>query len=585
MRHKRIRLWTGVTVGVATALIAATLPAGTAVAGPSRNGCEARNNNTPAKLLECVTPEGVERHLDKFAAIAKANKDPDFPGSRASGTQGYADSVAYVAGQLRKAGYQVTEAPFEITSQPAQLRQLTPTEADRATGAFWGSSDGEVTGRVVPVALNLADPEASTSACVPADFGGLDFSGAADIALIQRGGCNYWDKVRNAQTAGAEAVVVLNQGTPDQMHLEPGALVDDEGNRHFADIPVVGVSFGDGEALSAPGATAHITVTSESRTDINVIADLPGKNRGNVVMAGAHLDSTGISPGINDNGSGAAALLETALLMANHKPQNSLRFAFWGAEELGLWGSSSYVLELADRHPDELARIALYLNYDMVASPNYVFGIRDGDGSTAPPPEGFVLPPGSAAIEKVYEDYFTRVGIPFTAAPLDGRSDYLGFLASGIPAGGLFTGAEMIKTEEEAAIWGGQAGQPYDACYHQPCDTRGNINRRALAVNSDAMAYANLSFAYSTEAVNNVRGAKIPGNEKLPMPDGRDGHKKPGKKHHDKSYKKHDKERERMRKRHEAARTKVEAQFGRLRIPGKVADNRPGHRAAPRAIS
>jgi Zn-dependent M28 family amino/carboxypeptidase len=176
-----------------------------------------------------------------------------------------------------------------------------------------------------------------------------------------------------------------------------------------------------------------------------VIAQLPGKNTGNVVMADAHLDSVTAGPGINDNGSGSAALLETALMMAKVKPQNTVRFAWWGDEEGGLSGSTAYVEGLS---PAERDRIALYLNYDMVGSPNYVFMVYDADQSTfeAPVP----IPPGSTAIEDLYESYYTLAGEPYDDTAFDARSDCQAFIEAGIPSGGLFTGAEVPKTEEQA---------------------------------------------------------------------------------------------------------------------------------------
>ena len=103
-----------------------------------------------------------------------------------------------------------------------------------------------------------------------------------------------------------------------------------------------------------------------------MIAEKAGTNTDNVVMAGAHLDSVDAGPGINDNGSGSAALLETALQMAKVKPVNTVRFAWWAAEEAGLLGSAAYVDGLSQAEKD---KIALYMNYDMVGSPN---GILDG---------------------------------------------------------------------------------------------------------------------------------------------------------------------------------------------------------------
>ena len=187
--------------------------------------------------------------------------------------------------------------------------------------------------------------------------------------------------------------------------------------------------------------------------------------------------------------------------MAKVKPRNKLRFAWWGAEEAGLVGSTAYVAGLSQAEQD---RIALYLNFDMVGSPNYVFFIYDGDNSDgvgAGPGPG-----GSAEIEKVFERYYTQRGIPFAGTDFSGRSDYGPFIAVGIPSGGLFTGAEGVKTAAEAAIWGGTAGQQYDPCYHLACDTFANNSDQALDVNADAVAYATLQFAMSTQDVNGQRG-------------------------------------------------------------------------------
>jgi Zn-dependent M28 family amino/carboxypeptidase len=163
----------------------------------------------------------------------------------------------------------------------------------------------------------------------------------------------------------------------------------------------------------------------------------------------------------------------------------------------------------------ELDQIALYMNYDMVGSPNYIFMVYDADESTFPAPEGVPIPPGSAAIEDVYESYYTMIGEPYDDTEFSGRSDYEAFILAGIPSSGLFTGAEEIKTEEQEAIWGGTAGEQFDPCYHEACDTFENVSLHALDVNSDLIAYAMLTFAYSTESVNGVDGKKVPGPKGL----------------------------------------------------------------------
>ncbi|HWL32248.1 MAG TPA: M28 family metallopeptidase [Gaiellaceae bacterium] len=513
------------------AVLAALLLAGTAATAPA--GCAKRTNNTYDKLLGCVTLEGVRAHQAAFQAIADASDDPNYPGTRAAGTEGYANSVDYVAGLLEDAGYNVTLDPFEFEFQfPAILRQLTPAPAaDYETGSFTNSGFGDVTAPVFPVDLNLTTPAASTSGCqgdfteaavgapiVPDPAGPDDFAGIApgDIALIQRGSCSFALKATNAQSAGAAAVVIFNQGTPDRLALIIGTVAP-----ATPTIPVVGASFADGVALARAGSTARVRVLpSETRTDYNVIAELPGANTNNVVMAGAHLDSVQAGPGINDNGSGSAAILETALMMAKLKPENTLRFAWWGAEEEGLIGSTAYVEELS---PAELDRIALYLNYDMVGSPNYIFMVYDADQSSFPPPAGVPIPAGSIAIEDLFESYYTLVGEPYDDAQFSGRSDYQAFIEAGIASGGLFTGAEQVKTAEQQAIWGGTTGAQFDPCYHLACDTFANVNLHALDVNSDLIAYAQLAYAYSTQSVNGVPGKKVPGSSPLPAPAGPEG--------------------------------------------------------------
>ena len=487
----------------AAILIVSSLPA-IASAGPE--SCDTRANNTVDKLLECVTLDGVRGHQAAFQAAADANG-----GTRAAGTPGYDASVAYVADTLVAAGYDVELHPFEFTFvPPAALIQLAPINETYETGAFTGSGSGEVSGQVIPVDLALgtsdwpADPSTSTSACEAGDFAGLDFSGPNDIALIQRGACFFSVKAVNAEAAGAEAVIIFNQGnSPTRMGLITGnASALPDGSPSNLTIPVVGASFAQGGALSSFGSLAYVKVEpNEVRIDHNVIAELPGKNHDNVVMAGAHLDSVPAGPGVQDNGSGSAAILEAAVQMAKVKPHNTVRFAWWGGEELGLVGSTAYVNGLSEEDVDD---IALYLNFDMIGSPNHVFFIYDGDDSDGV--GAGAGPEGSAQIEEFYEDFYSARDIPFKGTDFSGRSDYGPFIAVGIPAGGLFTGAEGVKTAEEAEIWGGTAGDQYDPCYHLACDTIDNINLGAFDVNSDAVAASVLSFGMNTEIVNGVKG-------------------------------------------------------------------------------
>ena len=471
-------------VGVAAAVLAPPV-----LAGPP--ACDSRTNNTHAKLAECVTLEGVRAHQAALQEIADANG-----GTRAAGTPGYDASVEYVAEQLTAAGYDVSFDEFPFTYVAAStLRQLTPTTGSYETGSFTGTGYGTVTAAVTGVDLALANPAASTSGCEAADFAGFP---AGNIALIQRGVCTFATKALNAEAAGASAVVIFNQGnTPERSGLIIGTLAPDS-----VGIPVVGASFADGQALAQPGSTALVTVPQPQLiTQRNVIAETRGGNPDNVVMAGAHLDSVQRGPGINDNGSGTAAILETAIQMAKVQPVNKVRFAFWGAEESGLIGSEEYVAGLS---AEEKERIALYLNFDMVGSPNHVFFVYDGDDSDGV--GAGAGPDGSARIEKTFEAFYSQRGLPWKGTDFTGRSDYGPFIAEGIPSGGLFTGAEGIKTAEEAALWGGTAGVAYDPCYHQACDTYANNNDMALEVNADAVAFGVLQYAMNTSDVNGLAG-------------------------------------------------------------------------------
>jgi Zn-dependent M28 family amino/carboxypeptidase len=268
-------------------------------------------------------------------------------------------------------------------------------------------------------------------------------------------------------------------------------------------IPVLGTTYALGEQLAGTAGLqmrVFANTLREIKTTFNVLAETRHGDDSNVVMVGAHLDSVGAGPGINDNGSGSAAILEVAEQMRKVRPTNTVRFAWWGAEESGLVGSDFYVANLTEA---ERANIALYLNFDMVGSPNYVRFVYDGDGSAF----GLAGPPGSAAIEALFEDFYADRGLAFEPTEIDFRSDYAAFFDNGIPFGGVFTGAEGIKTAEEVAVYGGTAGQQYDPCYHAACDTFANNNNAVLDLNSDAIALATLTYAMSTDTVTSAPAA------------------------------------------------------------------------------
>lgn len=487
------RLRTGVAVFAAAALVFTS--AGAADAHGKDPSKDSR------KFRHAVTSKGVARHLDALQGIADANG-----GTRASGTPGFNKSRDYVVKTLRAAGYRPTVQSFTFPyfqeNKPAAFSQVSPdaktyaSPADFITMDFSGS--GDVTAAVVPVDTDFSATDTSSSGCEAADFAGFP---TGSVALMQRGTCDFGIKVENAQNAGAAAALVFNRGTEGNTDAFGGTL------GRIVKIPALSIGSALGKDLSEPAGTkVHIVTdtTSETRTTYNVIAETRKGDPSNVVMAGAHLDSVVAGPGINDNGSGSATILEVAQKLAKVKKiRNKVRFAWWGAEEEGLLGAEHYVGELADANPDALGDIATYLNFDMVGSPNFVRFVYDGDNSTG---EGATGPAGSAQTEKLFNDYFASQGLATEPTAFDGRSDYGPFIENGVAAGGLFTGAEGLKTPAQAATYGGEAGVAYDKCYHQACDDINNISWTAIDQMSDAVAHAVYTLSQSTYAINGKNG-------------------------------------------------------------------------------
>lgn len=444
---------------------------------------------------EAVTVAGIEEHLDAFQEIANAND-----GNRASGTSGYDASGEYVKKKLEEAGYEVVVQRFEFPF----FEEVTPSTFAQAApgGRVYGEDDflvmeysgsGSVTGATVQgVELTLppaAEENSSTSGCEPSDFTGFT---AGAVALVQRGTCPFATKAENAQDAGASAVIIFNEGQEGRTDVLNGTL-----GGPGVTIPVLGTSFAVGEELAAGDVAVSIATSTRSgiRNTQNYIAQRATGRTDRVVLVGAHLDSVPEGPGINDNGSGSATVLEIAEQLASIDTRNAVRFAFWGAEESGLLGAEYYVSQLTAREKKD---IALNLNFDMLGSRNYERFVYDGDGSAT----GTSGPNGSGTIEQVFLDHFASQDLEAVPTEFDGRSDYGPFIAAGIPAGGLFSGAEGT----------GENGEAYDPCYHKACDDRSNINPQALDELGDAAAHATLVFAQTTSAVNGT--GKASGNAK-----------------------------------------------------------------------
>ena len=457
-------------------------------------------------LRSNVKLRNVRAHQAALQAIADAHG-----GNRAAQTAGYDASVAYVADQLRDAGYFVEIRDFQYpdaANATITLQRLSPTPKTYNPGpdflAMQGGNDGTAQGTLQPVDLVLPPTPApsSTSGCDASDFVGFS---AGSIALIQRGTCTFNQKALNAMAAGAAGVIIFNEGQPGR--TDTGIFALGSG----VTIPVLFASFAVGNELAQLAIAGPVTVRLSQQTPIateqNVIAESTWGDPNSVIVVGAHLDSRLEGPGINDNGSGTAVILETAIQMAKlgHTYRNRVRFAFWGAEEIGLIGSTQYVAQLVAS--GEIANVAANLNFDMLGSPNFVRFVYDGDGSTfglVGPTKGDI---SSAEIERVFVDFLAHKGLQTEPTAFDGRSDYGPFIAVGIPAGGLFSGAEVPKTPAQVAIYGGTAGIPYDPCYHLACDTFDNNSDEVLGQFTQATAHA---VAYFAERAHGPRTPRTP---------------------------------------------------------------------------
>jgi len=464
-------------------------------------GCSVELLDTGVEVLPpYVGAAELKPHLE---ALSELQVD----GTRALGGDGYAASVAMVIEQLEGAGYSPETQSFEIQS----FRQTGPSALSLGDASWEEGEDyalmqysgsGDVTAPIAAVDLVLPPGEenSSTSGCEASDFAGFT---PGHIALLQRGTCTFAEKVANAEAAGAGAVVLFNEGQEDRTEALAGTL-DPEAP---SGVPVLGATFAVGEALAAGaggGGEARVAAATEVALveTWNVIAETAGGSADAVLMVGAHLDSVGVGPGINDNGSGTALVLELALQLAepgrSSALQQQVRFAFWGAEEIGLVGSTRYVEGLSVEEREQLVG---YLNYDMIGSSNYVRYVYDEDGQ----------PEGSRAFEKMLRGWFDERGLAYELTAVGGRSDHAPFAAVGIPIGGLFTGAEVEKSGDEAAIYGGDADVPMDPCYHLACDTLDNVSIDALDEMAPAAAHATWTAATTRDwmeddpAVSRVR--------------------------------------------------------------------------------
>ncbi|RPA98448.1 Zn-dependent exopeptidase [Choiromyces venosus 120613-1] len=434
------------------------------------------------KLRRALHRKVLLEHAEKYQSFADSTPDRN----RVAGSVGHNMTVDYLYETLAATGYyNVNKQPFTYIFSKGNASFSALSKTYDSNYFDYSPSTGGST-LIAPLA------KVANLGCDQSDYPDL----TGKIALISRGTCDFGLKVARAGTAGAVGAVIYNNA--------PGAIgggtLREISRPEGPYVPVAGISGTDGAALitAMESGTVEGKLLVNSVTEVrytnNVCAITKGGDQNNIIMSGGHSDSVAAGPGINDNGSGSLGNLEIALQLTKWSVKNAVRFCFWSAEEFGLLGSDYYIENLPET---ERAKIALYLNFDMIASPNFGYFLYDGDGSAF----NITGPPGSDAIEHLFEEYFEEVGLPTRPTAFSGRSDYGPFLKVGIPSGGIFTGAEGIKTTEQAALWGGQAGVAYDINYHKASDDVNDLNLGAWIQNTKAAAHAIATYALSTEDI------------------------------------------------------------------------------------
>src|SRR4051794_5439722 len=501
-----------------------------ATADPSAATCDGRANDTPSKLVECIQTDDLKAHMQALQDIAVANPGPDGMPSRNSGEPGYKASADYVANAMRAAGYNVTlqKYPFDYFAYDGvpKFSEVSPNAHDYELLTDWGP--GQSTGATPPggaplepaggIVIPPTPTSSSTSGCTMADFSGFT---PGNVALIQRGGCNFGVKVLNATAAGASGAIIFNEGNPGRTGLQIGSMLDASNNPFIPTIGVAFTTYAVGKDLldqfnagSAPKMTVSVLgIVRKGADDWNVIADSPGGDKNHTLVIDAHLDAI-YGAGMLDNGSGSAAILDIAQKMKHVNPTNHLRFIWFGGEELGLLGSRYYVNNLTKT---QASHIGCDLDADVFGTPNYIIGILDPAA-----PDFFSKTVPATFPNRVYKaskvsrdqsaDFFSKAGYNHEFLSPNG-TDAIKFNEIGIPASGLLTGQDCCKSAEDVALFGGYEGNlegnvpSFDGgCVDNPfrwCDNYPeNLDMVNMTLVSRAFANTVVRMAYDTKIMS-----------------------------------------------------------------------------------
>ncbi|MCZ4084203.1 M28 family peptidase [Streptomyces antarcticus] len=402
-----------------------------------------------------------------------------------------------------------TKAAWDAISVPAQAGDptCTPSGQNNDFSLALNPSSGTVQQGASVTTTVATSTTTGTGQSVTLTASGLPAGVSASFnpATVQSGQSSVLTLTATANAApGASTVVVKGQGSTlshtvdfalnvggTQPPNDPPNISVANVQAHLAQFGTIASQNGGNRRAGSAGYTqslayvkgklqaAGYTVTEQNCTSCtypsnNLIADWPGGPADQTVVFGAHLDGVSAGPGINDNGSGSATLLENALVLAQKNPTMTkhVRFAWWTDEEQGLNGSKFYVNQLSSA---QRSAIKAYYNFDMVGSTNGGYFINNVNSTTAAP----------------LKAYWTSLNLaPEENTEGQGRSDDYSFQQAGIPTSGYAAGASARKTSAQATKWGGTANAAYDPCYHSSCDTTNNISAMVLDRSADGVAYA-----------------------------------------------------------------------------------------------
>lgn len=436
------------------------------------------------KLQSLITADALRARAEILYNISQSSvKEYGHP-TRVIGSKGHWGTIDYILGEMRLMSnyYTVDVQKFKALDGAVKSFSLLIDGVKPKLLLALSLTPPTPHGKPVHGNLVLADNFGCQLSDFPANLT------AGNIVLVARGECPFGDKLKNAGKSGAAGVIIYDDDAP--LHGTLGPPTGDE-------VPTVSISTKDAkeyiDALKKKPTkefetTLYVDSYVKQITTLNVIAETRGGDHNNVVSLGAHSDSVAEGPGINDDGSGTVSLLEVAKQLTGYKVKNAVRFAWWAAEEEGLLGSYAYANSLT---PEENAKVRLFMDYDMMASPNYEYQVYDANNKDHPN--------GSGDLKDLYVNWYKDHGLNYTMVPFDGRSDYVGFIDVGIPAGGIATGAEGVKTKKGQEKFGGEAGKWFDPCYHQLCDDLSNPDYGAWVINTQLIAHSVATYGKSLD--------------------------------------------------------------------------------------